>query len=195
MAEDKYSELDEAEQIAEEQADQEAGKGNKLVLIIVIAVVLLGASGGAAYYMSGGGDDTAVAEGSVAGEEEDESGDESTDESGNEDAVPRNAFYFSLDPAFVVNFQGKSRARYLQVNIDGMTRKEDVKMDVTKHLPQIRNNMVLLLSSQEYEVLIKPEGKDSLRKDLLREINKILENETGKEDAVEDIYFTSFVMQ
>lgn len=191
MAEDKYPELDEAEQTEEVQADQEAGKGNKLVLIIVIAVVLLGASGGAVYYMSGGGDDTALAEGSVAGEE----GDESTDESGNEETAPRNAFYFSLDPAFVVNFQGKSRARYLQVTIDGMTRKEDVKMDVTKHLPQIRNNMVLLLSSQEYEVLIKPEGKDSLRKALLREINKILENETGMEDAVEDIYFTSFVMQ
>ncbi|MDX1519669.1 MAG: flagellar basal body-associated FliL family protein, partial [Gammaproteobacteria bacterium] len=103
--------------------------------------------------------------------------------------------YFSLDPAFVVNFQGKSRARYLQVNIDGMTRNEEVKLDVTKHLPQIRNNVVLLLSSQEYEFLMKPEGKDTLRKSLLKEINNILENETGAEDAVEDIYFTSFVMQ
>jgi len=189
MVEEKESELDEVEQV-----EEETRKGNKLVLIIVIAVVLLGASGGAAYYMSGAGDDATVAEDSDAGEEGDES--EDVDESGDEKTVTgNNAFYFSLDPAFVVNFQGKSRARYLQVNIDGMTRKEDVKMDVTKHLPQIRNNMVLLLSSQEYDVLIKPEGKDSLRKALLREINKILENETGNEDAVEDIYFTSFVMQ
>jgi flagellar FliL protein len=55
--------------------------------------------------------------------------------------------------------------------------------------------VVLLLSSQDYESLIKPEGKDSLRKSLLKEINKILEEETGNEDAVENIYFTNFVMQ
>ncbi|MCG8325460.1 MAG: flagellar basal body-associated FliL family protein [Thiotrichales bacterium] len=185
-----------AEENENEETETEATEGagskkrKKLILIIAIVVVLLGGGGGAAFFFMGpGGGETVAAEGE---EDEDAELDEEEDE---ESTARKDAFYFSLDPAFVVNFQSKSRARYLQVNIGGMTRMEETKLDVTKHLPQIRNNMVLMLSSQEYEVLMKPEGKDGLRKSLLKEINKILENETGKEDAVEDIYFTNFVMQ
>ena len=175
-----------AEEIPDEENEeiepQEGSKkGRKLLLVIVVLVLLLVAAGGAAYVMLGTDKQAAA------------TGESGTDEDG--EPARKNAFYFSLDPAFVVNFQGKSRARYLQVNIDGMPRQEGVKLDVTKHLPQIRNNVVLLLSSQDYESLIKPEGKDSLRKSLLKEINKILEEETGNEDAVENIYFTNFVMQ
>lgn len=174
-----------AEEEAKETEETEGKKGNKMMLIIIVVVVLLLGGGGAAFFMMGsGGEETAAAEGA-----EGEEGEEGEEEAAKE------AFYFSLDPAFVVNFQGKSRARYLQVSIDGMTRNEQVKLDVTKHLPQVRNNIVLLLSSQTHEELMKPEGKDTLRKNILKEINKILENETGNEDAIEDIYFTNFVMQ
>ena len=191
MAEEKTAEENATSE--EEQATEEGGKkSNKLILIIVVVVLLLGSGGGAAYYMLGTTGDKAVA---TEGEDDEDDEDEEDTESEDGASAAKDAFYFSLDPAFVVNFQGKSRARYLQVNIDGMTRKEQVKLEVTKHQPQIRNNVVLLLSSQEYDVLIKPEGKDTLRKDILKEINKILENETGKEDSVEDIYFTNFVMQ
>ena len=53
---------------------------------------------------------------------------------------------------------------------------------------------MLLLSSKTYEELNTMEGKASLRKQVLKEITKILEAETGKE-GVEDVFFTSFVMQ
>ncbi len=185
------AEENETEEQDPEAVEESGKKSRKMLFIILIAVLVLGAGGGAAFFILGPTfDDTAQTSGED-GEEEDEEDEEAEDE----DEVPKSAYYFSLDPAFVVNFQGKSRARYLQVNIDGMTRREEVKLDVTKHLPQIRNNVVLLLSSQEYEVLMKPEGKTNLRKTLLKEINKILENETGNEDALEDIYFTNFVMQ
>ena len=106
----------------------------------------------------------------------------------------KEAHYFSLDPAFVVNFAGESRAKFLQVNIDGLTRDAPVKEAVTKHLPQIRNKVVLLLSSKNHEDLLMPEGKEALRKEVLKEIQKILEAETGSE-GIEDVYFTNFVMQ
>ena len=38
------------------------------------------------------------------------------------------------------------------------------------------------------------EGKAKLRKEVLKEIHKVLEAETGKE-GVEEVFFTSFVMQ
>ncbi len=177
------------EDTAEEAETEEEGgkKKSPLVLIIIIAVACLGIGLGGAYFMSG----------SDSGEGS-EVADEATDDkedSGSETVNSKDAFYFSLDPAFVVNFQGKGRARFLQVNIDGMTRIEKMKLEVTKHLPQIRNNVVLLLSSKSYEELITPEGKESLRKEVLNEIQDVMEAETGNAEGVENIFFTSFVMQ
>jgi len=164
----------------------EAGKKKlPLKLIIVIAVVLLVGGGGGAFFMMGDkADDATVAE---------ESGDAAAEE-GEETETAGEAVYFSLDPPFIVNFTGKSRARFLQVSIEGLTRDVKVKEDITKHFPQVRNNLVLLLSGQTYEELNTPEGKTALRKQVLKEVQKVLEAETGKE-GVEDVYFTSFVMQ
>jgi flagellar protein FliL len=164
----------------------EAGKKKlPLKLIIIIAVVLLAGGGGGAFFMMGDkADDAAVAE---------ESG-EATEGDAEESATAGEAVYFSLDPPFIVNFTGKSRARFLQVSIEGLTRDIKVKEDITKHFPQVRNNLVLLLSGQTYEELNTPEGKTALRKQVLKEVQKVLEAETGKE-GVEDVYFTSFVMQ
>ena len=172
--------------MAEEETEEGGGKGKSpLLMIIIVAVVCLGLGLGGAWFMMGSDSeaDAELAEGETA---EGEEGDA---------AAAKDAFYFSLDPAFVVNFQGKGRARFLQVNIDGMTREEQVKLDVTKHLPQIRNNIVLLLSSKEYEDLITPEGKELVRKEVLGEIQKVMESETGNAEGVENIFFTSFVMQ
>ena len=166
--------------MAEEEAEEGAKKKSPMMLIIIIAVVLLLGGGGAAFFLMGGSEEPEVAEGEEAAAAEEE--------------VAKEAFYFSLDPAFVVNFQGKSRARFLQVNIDGVTREEELKQEVTKHLPQLRNNIVLLLSAKTYDELITPEGKEKVRAEILGEIQKVMEAETGK-PAVENIFFTSFVMQ
>lgn len=80
------------------------------------------------------------------------------------------------------------------MSIEGLTRDATVKEDITKHFPQVRNNLVLLLSSKTYDELSNQEGKAALRKQVLKEIQKVLEAETGKE-GVEDVFFTSFVMQ
>ena len=174
----------------EEGEVQEEGKKKKpLMLIIIIAVVLIVGGGAGAFFMMGDkGED--VTEGEAAAEgEEDEEGEE-----GEEGEGLAEAHYFSLDPPFTVNFSGSSRARFLQVSIEGMTRDSTVKEDITKHLPQVRNNLVLLLSSKTYEELSIQKGKEDLRKQVLKEMQKILEAETGKE-GIEDVYFTSFVMQ
>lgn len=168
--------------MAEENEAEEEKKKSPLMMIIIIAVACLGIGGGAAFFLLGSSSSDAEAE-------------TDTEEAAEEEAVAsKEAYYFSLDPAFVVNFQGKSRARFLQVNIDGMTREEVMKQEVTKHLPQIRNNIVLLLSSKTYDDLITPEGKETVRQEVLAEIQKVMESETGKK-GIENIFFTSFVMQ
>lgn len=182
------------EEVVEEGDEVEAGseEGKKklpLKLIIIIAVVLLAGGGGGAFFMMGDKADDAV-----VAEEGGEADADADAEEGEETKTAGEAVYFSLDPPFIVNFSGKSRARFLQVSIEGLTRDVKVKEDITKHFPQVRNNLVLLLSGQTYEDLNTQEGKATLRKQVLKEVQKVLEAETGKE-GVEDVFFTSFVMQ
>lgn len=162
----------------------DAGKKKSPLMLIIIVVVVLAAGGGGAFFMMG----------DKAGDEVAAEGDAEAGEEGAEGEQIAQAHYFSLDPPFIVNFSGKSRARFLQVSIEGMTRDSTVKESITKHIPQVRNNIILLLSSKTHEELNNAEGKAGLRKQVLKEVQKVLEAETGKE-GVEDIYFTSFVMQ
>jgi flagellar FliL protein len=106
----------------------------------------------------------------------------------------RVAIYYKLDPPFVVNFQGATGNRFLQVTIEIMTYDPEVVPAVEQHMPVIRNNIVFLLSSVNYDQVSTLEGKQKLRADTLTEIQKILKDKIGK-PGVEEVYFTSIVMQ
>lgn len=122
-------------------------------------------------------------------------GSKSHDEHGEEEKqVLAPAIYIPLDPAFVVNFAEGDRARFLQVTVEVMTRNPLVEERVKTHMPVIRNNLVLLFSSQTYETVSTLEGKEGLREEALGVIQKVLEEETG-DPGIDAVYFTSFVMQ
>ena len=110
--------------------------------------------------------------------------------------VDKNApeIYHTLHPNFVVNFQNPKRERYLQVSVEIMTRNEEVIDAVKKHMPVIRNSLVMLFGSQDAQVLRSRDGKEALRQEVLGEIQGILEERIGS-PGVEEAYFSSFVMQ
>jgi flagellar FliL protein len=80
------------------------------------------------------------------------------------------------------------------VTVEVMSRQEKVIEAVKHHLPVIRNSLVFLFSSQDAAVISSREGKENLRQQVLVEIQHILEEQIG-EPGIEDVYFTSFVMQ
>jgi flagellar FliL protein len=102
--------------------------------------------------------------------------------------------YHTLHPNFIVNFQNPNRARFLQVSVEVMTYSDEVIDQVKQHTAVIRNNLLMLFSSQDAQVLSTRDGKEELRLAVLQEIQNILEEQTGK-PGVEQAYFTSFVMQ
>ena len=61
-------------------------------------------------------------------------------------------------------------------------------------MPRIRNELVLLLSSQTVESVSTPEGKEALRKAALKRIQAVLRKEIG-EAGVEDVFITSLIVQ
>jgi flagellar FliL protein len=103
--------------------------------------------------------------------------------------------YYKFDPAFVVNFGGEGNSRFLQITLEAMSRDPAVVEVVKANEPAIRNDLVLLFSSQQYDVLMTPDGKDKLRQATLESIRKTIATEGAKPEALEGVYFTSFVIQ
>ena len=113
-----------------------------------------------------------------------------------EKATPKTAaLYFKFDPAFVVNFGAEGSARYLQVIVETMTRDPPTLEMIKNNEPAVRNDLVLLFSSQDNATLLSPDGKEKLRTATLDVVRKIVAAEGGQPKNVENVYFTSFVIQ
>jgi flagellar protein FliL len=111
-------------------------------------------------------------------------------------AAPRAAaIYYKFDPAFVVNFGGEGSARYLQVTVEAMSRDAAVLEALKNNEPAVRNDLVLLFSSQDSATLLSAAGKEKLRAGTLDAIRKVLADEGVHGEKIEAVYFTSFVIQ
>lgn len=104
------------------------------------------------------------------------------------------AVYFAFDPPLIVNFDDGQAVRFLQLQIEVLARDPKVVDAVKLHSPVIRNNLLMLLNGRDYKALMNREGKEALRQECLKEVQRILAKETGK-PGIEDLYFTSFVVQ
>jgi flagellar FliL protein len=112
-------------------------------------------------------------------------------------AVPAHipAQFVELDPPFVVNFEAGSKARFLQIAVQLMTR-DPLMVDFLEHnAPIIRNDLLLLFGNKKVEEVSTQDGKEALRIAALEAVRKIIEAEGQKPEALEAVYFTSFVMQ
>lgn len=154
------------------------GPSMKMIIVILVVVQLMMFGGLAAFLiMSGALNQQGGAAPAVQQSEE-----------------RKEAHYISFEPAFTVNFGGATSSRFMQVTIEAMTYDKEIPQDITKHMPVIRNSIVLLLSSQSVESVSSLQGKEKLRMSILTEVQDILNKRVGKK-GIEEIYFTSFVMQ
>lgn len=169
--------------MAEQQDDielTEEKSGNKTkLLIIVIAVLLLAAISLVAVMLMGGSDDEVV----------DKQSDTAT--------VKQAPIYFSVNEPFIVNFseQSNGAVRYMQVKMKVMARDQQVIDAFNAHLPALQHELLMLFYSQNYDELQTSEGTKALQQQCLETINRVLKSETGMENELEAVYFTSFIMQ
>lgn len=174
----------------------------KIIIWSFAGLLLVGGGTGAGLYFTGHlpmfADATEGDEADVASDSEKPGKKNGKDKKGKKDKKkkeePKPALYLPLDPPFVVNFQDQTQARFLQVTVEVMARDQEVIDAVKTHSPAIRNNLLLLFSSQTYTDASTREGKEKMRADSLAEIQKIIKEQAGKA-GVEAVYFTSFVMQ
>ncbi len=152
--------------------------GKPWLLIIGIVAVLAGGGGAAAWFLS---KPAHAADGPAAGAKP--------------AGIPAPAQYVALEPAFVVNLDGGGASRFLQVEVQLMTRDATSATDLETHAPAIRANLLMLFSQQQADSLGSRAGKEKLQAAALAEVNRLLKAETGKPKAAEALMFTSFVMQ
>jgi flagellar FliL protein len=160
---------------AEEGAEAPAGGGKKRLIIIIAAVLVLGGGGVGAWMALGG---------------KDEGGEKAAEQ---EELLP--AKYINLDPPFVVNFEAQAAVRFLQVSVGIMTRDPATETIIKDNDPRVRNDMLMILSGQNYESVSTLAGKESLQKKCLESVRTIVRDMRGDPAKVEALYFTSFVMQ
>jgi len=190
------AEIEDIEEEEEPKPKKGSGSISPLKLIIILALIgtlMIGVSIGVTLYLTGGlsGGEDEVAE--VEEEAEEESKDKKS-KKGKKGKSKDPAIYLKVGDPFTVNFANPTRARFLQVTVEAMTRDPEIESQLATHMPVIRNNLVLLFSSQEHATISTREGKEKLRQEALKEIQSILKSETG-DKGIEALYFTSFVMQ
>jgi flagellar protein FliL len=175
----------------------------KILAIVFAAFLLIGTSIGATLFLTGvlskHDEESAVAaedSADTTAEPAPEAKSKSKKSKGKKGAKEPKAppIYVELGDPFVVNFVEAAQIRYVQIKIEVMTRDQLVSEAIKTHLPQVRNNLVLMFSGLDYGSLTTADGKQKIRDQALVEIQNILKEETGNTGA-EAVYFTSFVMQ
>lgn len=92
---------------------------------------------------------------------------------------------------FIVNLIDDGRgARYLKLEIKFELETEAVKAEIETRLPQIRDELLILLSSKRQTDVETSDGKRILKDEIFTRVNKVLV--TGR---IKRVYFTEFVVQ
>lgn len=84
------------------------------------------------------------------------------------------AIYQTMKPNFTINFNVKGRQRYLQAELTLMYRDPLLDPLLTLHMPAIRNGLVMLFSSKNFDELQTAEGKEILRTEALAIVQNLL---------------------
>jgi len=144
-------------------------KKSKKMLFIIIGVVVLLAGGGGAWFMTQG----------KTGPEEAEA------------EPPKPPVFLPLE-TFTVNLQGGEQ--YLQTDITLQVVDAAQGDEIKLQTPRIRSRLLALLSSKQADELVTAEDKKKLAKEIKDQI-ALPFHPKGKPQKIEDVLFTSFVIQ
>jgi flagellar FliL protein len=115
---------------------------------------------------------------------------EASEESGEPVAIERPLGPIESLDTFIVNLADKSGNRYLRITMDLELEKLELEDEVKKRLPQIRDSILMILSTKSFEDINSVAGKITLRDEIQDKINGYLA--LGK---ITNVYFKEFVVQ
>lgn len=176
MAKEKEDNISEEETKGEENTPLKA-KGGKRGLIkwVIVGVIALIFAGGGVYGYK-------VFSKKDSGHNAENLNKEPKEKQGPAQMVP-------IDP-FVVNLADSNEIKYLKISINLEVDSAKVNEEALLRMPQIRDTILMLLTSKTSEDVKDIGGKLKLQDELVSRINHYL-----SEGKVKAVYFTEFVMQ
>ena len=177
-----------AEHETEQAPAKKGGKFKKLIILFVAAIVVLGGAGAGVYFfmpqlIPGKGK---AAEGQAEGHAAEKTAEHKP---AVEAGPPSLGALFPLE-SFIVNLADPGGKRYLKVNMTMELSNAELKKEIEGRLPQIRDAILLLLSSLTFDDINSMEGKIRLRSQIVSRCNSFL-----KSGAIANVFFSEFVVQ
>ena len=104
--------------------------------------------------------------------------------------------YISLSPPFVGNYglDGSPKLKVYEADIALRVTGDEAAKAVKANDPLIRNQLVGLFTQQTSETLGNVENNEKLRQEALKQIQQVLNDETGK-PQVDDLLFNNLIVQ
>ncbi|MDB5048724.1 MAG: fliL [Fibrobacteres bacterium] len=220
MAEEKAKGGATATEEKGEGADKKAAKkpiNKKIIIIAGILVADLGIMAGLAFFIVGKLKGKTVDPVAVAQHEQEEA------EKSKKQQMTKIGMVLPKPLPFTVNIGGGTASHYLKCSLqlewDGVEAEggggegkgpalDATGEEIVKRMPKITDIIINILSSQSYEELLRPSGKQKIKEAIVTEINAILPDlppdEHAKKDAHEgpaptgklrNAFFTEFIVQ
>jgi len=167
-----------AQEEKEQQTQESKGGKKKLIIIFALLLLLIGGGAGAAYKF--------LVLDKEQNEEKEKKAEKIVEDIKNIEDL---GVQFDVG-TFIVNLQDRDADRYLKVTIVLDVQDENVKMELEKRLPQVKDAITTLLFTKTSNDLRTPEGIEELKEEILKRVNAILPI-----GGVKNVYFTDFVIQ
>ncbi len=159
--------------------NQTAGKTRKPWWLLGILIIVLSMAGSVGVYFLLDAKSSANAEEEPASSEPVEA------------PVP---LFVEISP-FTVNLQSEQyEQRLLYIGLSLKVADEKTQSLLVEHMPQVRSRLLLLLSSQNAEDLVSPQGKVALSQEILALFDEPL-TDPQPTLAVQDVLYTDFIVQ
>lgn len=177
MAEDSNTEKEEEKKSSNEKEESEGGekKKGKFLKLAIIGVLVIAVLGGGGYFALGMFSSSDEGDGKK--------------ESAKEQKMTEPLTLYPMK-TFIANLAGGRGRRYLKVTMAMELSSQETETEIKQKLPQLRDEVLTILSSKTFDDIKDADGKVKLRKEIAKKTNRVMR--TGK---VRKVYFTEFVVQ
>lgn len=176
---------DEQEEVKVEAQEKVKKSPLMLIVIILLVVILLGGAAAGYFLFIAPKDGDTASQRQVVQQPVQKS----------YPVAPQGAFAGPMGPikpldTFIVNLTDASGTRYLKVTAQLELSSEMLTTEIDTKMPQIRDGVLLLLSSKSFDDISTVAGKRTLKREIINGVNRCLS--TGQ---ILRVYFSEFVVQ
>ncbi|HCE11016.1 MAG TPA: flagellar basal body-associated protein FliL [Oxalobacteraceae bacterium] len=161
---------------AKEEAPVVKKSRKKRIVMALVVLTVIGAGGAGGWYYFGGQDATTPGAAADA-----------------KPVVAKPPVFVILDP-FTVNLQIETSDQFLQVAMTLQVADQGQEDLIKQYMPQVRDRLLLLLSSKKASDILTIPGKKKLSEDIIAEVNRPFTPKASPQ-GVTGVFFTSFVIQ